>query len=723
MNKRILIIFFHLGGFLVLLNCATANAKSPVLIKQRAVDELTSESDNPKKSKWFWGFDNWNNREGWSIPGILKGTVTGGALWITIQREEKKESISSWKDQVWAPSLKYELISPPALGVSAKQFNKIIIRMRNLSPETDGFIRWNTTDKPERDTGYVRYTMKPDCKDWQEVVCHMDNRWKGSINQIKIQPAKMWQRGDIWIDWISIDSGEMKPPAFRPDVCSNLVIPTINIPRISQKDFSDAFKVLDECLIVDVPINGFNYPVMSPGGAYGENWWQLDGSLNVAGAKWANQKFVEDVMRGFAEVQAQNPDGRIDLWGGSPFRGQVAEVSSLPRYFEAAYDVASRSSDDVLQNIIFESMKKYLEYWFSPVKKDKGTGLITAVFEETVSNTNLNNNNEVTYQEPKVIAPIDLNVAVATGCYNTARLASYMGKTAEAEKFLNDFKKLSSSINQYLWNNEKNAYYNYNVPERVQYTRLLCSTFDPLQFGIAPADRVEKLILLLLDPSVFYWGVRPLTTIARTEPEYVEATGPYDGRGWLGDIWTLRNLPVIKGLEYTGKHDLAAELAWSTIKTFNANFCEYVVPSTGSGEGVQRYGWSASQYIQAIIEDLFGIEYNSFEKRLRILPHIPNELMNQEVEIRNLKIPSQDDLRLDLKVIQKEPGKATISVKFNGTLTQDMLEICLPANGNKPVKIKNNKGKQLKSESQFEGTTGITGIRMKMKNSVEIIFE
>ncbi len=206
------------------------------------------------------------------------------------------------------------------------------------------------------------------------------------------------------------------------------------LPGISQQDFKDAFKVLDECIVTDVPLNGFNYPYMAPGGAYGSNWWQLDGSLNVAGAKWTNQKFTEDIIRGFAEVQAQNPDGRIDLWGGSTTRGQVADVSSLPRYFEAAYDVARRSNDSLLRNTIFESMKKYLGYWFSSAKRDKTTGLITGVFEESFSNIP---------EEVGSLAPIDLNVAVAVGCYNTSRIAAYLGKAREADRYLNDFKQLS----------------------------------------------------------------------------------------------------------------------------------------------------------------------------------------------------------------------------------------------------------------------------------------
>ena len=573
-NRRIKYLLFL--GTLIFTGSVPVCSNGQASLNHPGGDLKSVVCDHPGESGWFWGFDRWNDPEGWTCPEILNGTVTGGALWLTIRPEPKKENRISWKDQVWGQRKIPELVSPKGLSIDAVQFNKIIIRLRNLSPETDGSIRWRTTDQPDADTGNVRFTMKPDCQEWQEVVCHLDGHWKGTIDQIKIQPARMWQRGDIWIDWIAVTKGEVKQIFQRPDVCSDQAIPQICLPGIAQQDFKDAFKVLDECLIVDVPINGFNYSVMAPGGSYGENWWQLDASLNVAGAKWANQKLVEDMMRGFAEVQAQNPDGRIDLWGGSPFRGEVADVSSLPRYFEAAYDVARRSTDSVLQHLIYSTMQKYLGYWFSSKKRDQTTGLITGVFEETFSNP---------HRDPGIIAPIDLNVAVALGCYNTGKLAKYLGKAAEAEKYFGDFNQLSANINQCLWNEEDGVYYNYNIPEKKQEKRLLCTTFDPLQLGIAPEERVEKLIPTLLDPSLFYWGIRPLTTISRKDPGYLEATGPYDGRAWFGDIWTLRNLPVIKGLEDAGKHFLAAELNWSTIKTFNARYCEYIVPANGSGEG------------------------------------------------------------------------------------------------------------------------------------------
>jgi hypothetical protein len=711
--KQITILFICFAWIVILNVCNTAHANVLSLKDDKAGYEKRYAFEDPKESKWFWGFDRWNDREGWTLPDIMNGTVSGGSLWLTIQ-SEKKDTTKSWRSQIWGSAPNYMLVSPKDLMIPTEQYNKIVIRLRNLSPETDGFILWQTTQKPGKDTGTVRFTMKPDCKEWQEIVCHMDSRWKGTIDQIKILPAQMWQRGDIWIDWIAVTWGEDKQAGPRPDVCSKSVVPQIQLPGISQQDFGDAFKVLDECIVTDVPLNGFNYPYMAPGGAYGSNWWQLDGSLNVAGAKWTNQRFAEDIMRGFAEVQLQNPDGRIDLWGGSTTRGQVADVSSLPRYFEAAYDVARRSDDSLLRNTIFESMKKYLEYWFSSAKRDITTGLITGVFEETLSNIPA---------EVGSLAPVDLNVAVAIGCYNTSRIAAYLGKVREADRYLNDFKQLSSSINQYMWSGEDNVYYNYYVHEKKHERRLLCTTFDPLLLGIAPADYVEKLIPFLLNPSLFNWGNRPLTTIARTEPGYVEATGAYDGRAWFGDIWTLRNMPVINGLEDAGKHDLAAELTWSTIKTFNSKYCEFIVPGTGSGEGVQRYGWSASQYIQAIIENLFGIDYDFQNKRLRIVPHIPKELMKQEIEIKNLIIPCKNDLRLDLKIKQTQEGKAIIAVKLNGKLPQEILEIGLPANQVKQVTVTDKAGKKMLPVTQIDELKGVSGIKMEMTDYVELIFE
>lgn len=685
--KRFILILILVPIFLF--NTLISKALMPNITENDSIQLRTHTTIAQVDTAWFWDFNRWNNSMDWMIPSPVNGGIRGGAICLALQPDRDRLDPPSWRHMVWGEDLQYDLISPSGLEVKTTEFTKVRMRILNKSPETDGLVFWGTKESPGILANPVHFAMKPDCKNWQEVVCHMDKNWSGIIDQISIRPAQMWWSGDLWIDWIAITGGPEKTESERPDIISPGLIPVIHLPGISQKGFQDAFRVLDECMVIDVPMRGFNYPFLAPGGVYGQCWWQLDGSLNVAGAKWVNQHFVENIMRGFAEVQAQNPDGRIDLYGGSVVRGQVADVSSIPRFFEAAWDVARRSSDPQLREVVYETMKKYLGYWLSESKRDQSTGLVTAVFEESFGG-------EGPYPGPSpgIVAAVDLNVAVAIGCYNTSRLAQFLGNTEEADDYDQYFDLLSQSINRYLWNNEKGAYLNYNVRDNTHYNRLICSTFDPMQFGIAPSERIEVLLEKLLNPELFNWGIRPVTSIARTEPDYVEAVGPYDGRAWLGDIWTMRNLPIIKGLEYAGKHDLAAELTWSTIQTFHTNYCEYAVPSNGSGEGVHRYGWTASQYIETIVEHLFGIDCDLLNKRIRVMPHIPEQLYGKKITIENLIIPGNEDSRLSISVLQTD-ADVIIEVGVSGKLPVLDLEVFVPLTMDQQMRVRDGEGSSL----------------------------
>ena len=668
-----------------------------------------------------WRFDNWNDREGWTVSDRLTGVAAGGSLWLTLTpavRDPTKLADPAYQvygDSRFGESQRWhEVTSPAGLGIDAATVKKVRLRVLNLSPWTDGYIAWRTREQPEKTAGAVRFTLKADLNRWQQLVCHVDTRWNGTIDQVAVRIPTTRIRGDIWIDHIEITGGEPLAPAQRPDVASDQAVPRVRIPGIRQTDFHDAFKVLDECLIVNTPVHGFTYPVMGPGGAYGENWWQLDSSLNLAGAMWANQAFAEDVMRGFRDVQADNPDGRIDLYGGSAMRGQVGDQSSIPRYFEVAWDTARRTVDAKLRLEIYETMRRYLDWWLSPVKRDARTGLITAIFEETTSEL------DAVSMRPQTVAAVDLNVAVAFACQATATLARHLRRKEEAARYERSLEEIKTAINRYLWDEERGAYYNYDVREQRLRPRLICTTFDPLRLGIAPLERRERLLKKLVDPALFNWGTLPLTTIARTEPTFVEAKGPYDGRAWGGDVWTLRNLFVVAGLKDTGSHDLAAELSWATIKAFNANYTEYLVPSTGEGHGVKRYGWSASQYIQAVIEYLFGVDYDRLEGRVRIFPHIPEELYTKALALEGLILPTGG--RLNLRLTQWSPGAADIEVNFSGALPTERIEIFVPQAGERPATAIDARGTPLPLWKEAPGLLNATCVRVAAARSVSVKF-
>jgi hypothetical protein len=668
-----------------------------------------------------WKFDKWGDKQGWTVPSELTGAVMGGGLWLTFKPAAiNPEQVEQTRFQIYGPGRPFEIESPRPLEAPASQVKKVRMRILNLSPVTDGYVDWKTKAAPDRYVGAVRFTLQPNANQWQEVACHIDERWTGTIDQLKLRFPTAPMRGDIWINSIELVGGMPREQPPRPDVCGDSVVPGMSLPGISQNQFADAFKVLDECLITNVPVFGFNYPVMGPGGAYGECWWQLDSSLAVAGAKWANQEFAENVMRGFKGVQELNPDGRIDLYGDSAIRGQIGDVSSLPRFFEVAYDVARRTNSNALREEIYLTMKKYLGWWLSPVKRDAASGLITATGEETLSGAIMSLDAN---QMPQTDAPMDLNVAVALGCYNVGKLAGRLGKADDARQFNQRFQELTQSINRYLWNEQQGAYYNYNVRDGKQSLRLICTTFDPLRLQIAPPPRVKRLLSKLLNPALFNWGALPVTTIAKTESDYVEEKGTYNGRQWYGDVWAMRNLAIVAGLEDVGCHGLAAELAWTTIKGFNADYTEYLVPSTGQGDGVKRYAWSASLYIQAIVEHLFGVDYDRMRARLRIAPRVPPELVGQEISLGRLIIPTGDDTRLSLRVKQTAVGKAEIAVEISGVLPKVEMEVLLPTEERRFTQVTDEAGRKLPIVKEAEALPNVVGVRMPIRSSVALRFE
>jgi hypothetical protein len=492
------------------------------------------------------------------------------------------------------------------------------------------------------------------------------------------------------------------------DINGNNVVPKITFPGITQTDFQDAFNVLNECLVTSVPVHGFIYPFMCPGGNYGKTWWQLDGSLTLSGTKWVNQKFAENVLRNFIEVQ--KPDGRIPLYGPDhlPQLG-----SSLPKLFEVAYDILRRTNDAALVRSTYNCLKKYLDWWLSnSVRRDSVTGLITGVFEESFP----------AYKIPFFkSAQVDLNVEVAIGCKNVAKLAQRLGDTNNYEKYSRHEKEIRNSINKYMWIDSLGAYYSYDIQQRKYDNKLICYTFDPLRNCIAPENNIKKLIEMLTNDKYFNWEKNPITSVAKTDTIFNERVGVYNGTpAWEGDIWTLRNETVIQGLEDIGRYDLASHLSYKTVLLFNNNYAEYIKPSDGKGEGQPRYGWSASQYIETIIEKIFGVDYDGFNKTITIMPNLDEELIGKEIALDSLLLPNGNRLNLSISTNKNH----VFNIKYNIADKNDDMDIvvALPINSNIEYIANDKQNNILKAAKVTKGAAYIYRLDNDKKYSDEINF-
>lgn len=495
-------------------------------------------------------------------------------------------------------------------------------------------------------------------------------------------------------------------PPKRVNLNGEDIIPQITFPEIAQKDFKDAFNVLDECLVME-PGFGFNFPFISPGGHYGACWWQIDASLALNGAKWVNQHFSENVLRGFASVQ--KPDGRIPLYGYDEIPGYPI-CSSLPKLFGSAYAVLKHSNDNELIHTTYDYLKKYMDWW-SDARRDNETGLITGVFEESFPPVE---------NQLKRVAQVDLNVEIAAGCNILGKLAKHLGITSDYRKYSAMEEEIKAAINKYMWDESSGAYYSYRIKEKKLDSGLFCYAFDPFRLQIAPRERISAMVSMLTDDNYFNWDSNPITSAAKTDKSYNETVGTYNGAfAWSGDIWTLRNEVVIRGLEDIGRYDLAAYLSLRTVNLFNANYAEFIKPSDGTGHGEQRYAWSASQYIQILIENIFGIDYNSFNNTITIRPNLDGSLAGKDISLEKLLLPDGNRLSLYLS---KKTESTTIRYQIDGENKEQRIVISLPTNGAIACKVANRSKKRVKLTKIKKGAALIYQIDNGKKYDDEFTF-
>ena len=430
-------------------------------------------------------------------------------------------------------------------------------------------------------------------------------------------------------------------------------MPEITLPFCTASEFENAVKTVEMCK-VERPVWGFVHPFFAPGGAYGECWWSLDAALAVDGYKWIDYTCEEDIVNNLLENM--EPDGRVKLYGIDEF-GHIPSVKepigSIPRFYDTCFSAAKRRNDKAFSQKVYTLLSENLEWWFDK-RQDAETGLISAVFEET-----FRPNIESASME---YFPIDTNMQIVSGCFNAASLAEMLKIPEKGEYFREKGKRILSAVNEYLWNEKKGAYYPYLKSKNVHYDVLMASAFNGMLFGNAGKERAKILVDKLLDNDFFGWDEHTVTSVARNDREFTAVVGEYIGNPcWSGSVWTYFNKIIIKGLKDSGYSELASELAYKTVVEFADNYTEFHHPFDGSGHGVANYAWTASQFIQIIIEDIFGIDYDAVSGIITVKPNIPTRFCAEKCSVKGLVLP--DGCTLDVTVLN-----GCVMCEYNGKM-------------------------------------------------------
>jgi len=164
---------------------------------------------------------------------------------------------------------------------------------------------------------------------------------------------------------------------------------------------------------------------------------------------------------------------------------------------------------------------------------------------------------------------------------------------------------------------------------------------------IADREKQKRLLALLKKQEHFNWDRYPLTSFSMQDPAFVTTKGAYQGNAsWSGNVWTLINEMVVRGLRDCHENELAAELALKTIRGFNHNCTEFLNPFDGSGHGVLQYAWTASQYLELLIEVIFGVAYDAEKQTVTVSPILTDGLKNDPIYLKGLNLTN--DFLIDI---------------------------------------------------------------------------
>ncbi len=208
---------------------------------------------------------------------------------------------------------------------------------------------------------------------------------------------------------------------------------------------------------------------------------------------------------------------------------------------------------------------------------------------------------------------IDISSEMVLFARHLGTIAEILGLEAAAGQFNDEAEELALLINRYMWDQERQFYFDLTVDEERVPVKTVAA-FWPLLAGIASDQQAARLVDEINDTSTFNRPHR-IPTLAADEEGYVPM-----GKYWKGGVWAPVNTMVVRGLENYGYDSLAHEIAMNHLNSVTevyrqtGTIWETYAPdsiSPGNQSKPEFVGWSAIAPIAYLIEYAIGIKANA----------------------------------------------------------------------------------------------------------------
>ena len=195
---------------------------------------------------------------------------------------------------------------------------------------------------------------------------------------------------------------------------------------------------------------------------------------------------------------------------------------------------------------------------------------------------------------PFALRPVLFNSLLVQSNRDLAEIARTVGE--DAQQFEAWAESTASALDETLWDEEHAIYVDYDVEADALVGVRTASGLSPLYAGVPTVERAGRMVERLADSRVPVTGAGwAVTSLAPSDPGFQPA------RYWRGPVWPILNWVLQRGLDRYGYGSLAAEVRRAMVELArNAGFWEHYSPQTLSGQGGERFAWTAALVLDVL---------------------------------------------------------------------------------------------------------------------------
>jgi hypothetical protein len=188
----------------------------------------------------------------------------------------------------------------------------------------------------------------------------------------------------------------------------------------------------------------------------------------------------------------------------------------------------------------------------------------------------------------------------------------------EIEEIEEEITLLTKFVNDNLWDNNSQFYFDRHAIGKLSGVKSI-GAYWALIAGIVPDSRLDAFIKHLDDDTEFNRPHR-IPSLAFSHPGYKK-----NGRYWQGGVWNPTNYMVLRGLDLSGRNNLAHEIALNHLNNVidvfekTGTVWEYYAPESADPGFMARpdfVGWGGIPPVAVLLEFILGIKADIPEKTL-----------------------------------------------------------------------------------------------------------